>query len=203
MIKNKYVPEIVLKTVLITLMIVVFHSCSVMRQANEMKTFANCEFFLQTAENYKLAGVELEGVKKADDLSFSQVSTILLAFAKGNLPLDFTLNILVLNPNSSVAAMNKLEWILFIDDIEMTSGVLNERIEIQPNGSSKVIPVDVYFNLNNALDGKTAEALVNFGMNLTQQGERPTRLMLKAKPYIKVGGRMQDYPGYIKIKSAL
>ncbi len=191
------------RVLLLLIVFTVSYSCNVMRQANEMKTFAVCDFQIESADKFELAGVNMDGVSRADDLGFTEITSIMLAFARGKLPLEFVLNIKIQNPNPSIAAMNKLEWILFIDDIEMTNGLLNKRVEISANGGTTVLPVDISFNLNNALDGKTADALINFVMNLNKQSERPTRIMLKAKPSIKVGGKLLNYPGYIKVESEI
>jgi len=176
-------------------------SCSVMRQANELKTLAKCDFRIYNMEGATLAGVKIDDVNRMSDISLLEITKIMGAFASGNLPLDFILNIQVLNPNGSVAALNRLDWILYIDEIEMTRGILSKRIEIPPDGGMETIPVEVSFNLNQALDGKTADALVNFALNLSEKGERPTRILVKAKPTIYVSGSPIDYPGYIRIRN--
>ena len=133
------------------------------------------------------------------DLSLLEMSKIGSVLAGGTLPLTFDLIVQIRNPNQGMAAMNKLDWILILDDIEMTRGVLNERIEI-PAQSESTFPVAMNMDLVKSLSGKSGEALINFALNLTGSGSRPTQIKLKAKPAIMLGPTPIEYPGYITIK---
>jgi hypothetical protein len=95
--------------------------------------------------------------------------------------------------------MNKLDWILIIDDIEMTRGLLNQRLEI-PSNQVISFPVSMILDLMDSLNGKSGDALINFALNLSGNGSRPSRIKLKAKPTIYVGSTPVDYPGYITIR---
>lgn len=177
----------------------VLSSCSVLQQTSEIKNFAKCDFRLESISNLRMAGVNIQNKTSMSDLSFVDIAKITAAVASNSLPVHFDLDVLARNPNSAMAAMNKLDWILLIDDIEMTRGVLMERIEIQPN-SFTAFPVAMNFDLMKALSGKSGDALLNFIFNLTGSGGKPTRVKLKAKPTIMVGSTALEYPGYITIK---
>jgi hypothetical protein len=146
-----------------------------------------------------LAGVNVQNKHAISDLTIMEGAKIAGVIAGGTLPLTFDLNIGVKNPNPKLAAMNKLDWILYIDDIEMTSGVLNQRIEI-PASAVITFPVAMSLDLMKSLNGKSGDALINFALNLSGNGSRPTRIKLKAKPTIMVGTTPINYPGYITIK---
>jgi hypothetical protein len=147
----------------------------------------------------KLAGVSVQDKISLSDFSIMEMAKIAGVIAGGTLPLTFDLNMEVKNPNTGMAAMNKLDWILIIDDIEMTRGILNQRIEIPANAVSS-IPVAMNLDLMKSLNGKSGDALINFALNLAGSGTRPTRIKLKAKPSILIGASPIDYPGYITIK---
>lgn len=164
-----------------------------------MKTFAKCEFRIESAKNMRLAGVNIQDKTSISDLSITDIAKIGGAIAGGSLPLTFDLNIQVKNPNPTLAAMNKLEWILIIDDIEMTRGILNQRLEIPPNQVINT-PVSMNLDLMDSLNGKSGDALINFALNLSGTGTRPSRIKLKAKPTIYVGSTPVEYPGYITIR---
>jgi hypothetical protein len=181
------------------LLVLVFSSCSVLQQTSEMKTFAKCEFRIESARNMKLAGVNVQDKTAKSQISLTDLAKIGGAIAGGTLPLTFDLNIQVKNPNPKTAAMNKLDWILIIDDIEMTRGILNQRVEIQANMVSE-FPVAMSLDLMKSLSGKSGDALINFALNLAGTGSRPTRIKLKAKPTIMVGTTPIEYPGYITVK---
>ena len=185
-------PGIILLTFLLS-------SCSVLQQTSEIKNFAKCDFRLESISNLRMAGVNIQNKTSMSDLSFVDIAKITAAVASNSLPVHFDLDVLARNPNSAMAAMNRLDWILLIDDIEMTRGVLMERIEIQPN-SFTAFPVAMNFDLMKALSGKSGDALLNFIFNLTGSGNKPTRVKLKARPTIIVGSTALEYPGYITIK---
>lgn len=181
------------------IMAIMFSSCSVFQQTSEMKTFAKCDFRLESVSDLRLAGVNLQNKNSVSDLGFMDLTKITAAVAGGTLPMTFDLNVLARNPNPALAAMNRLDWILLIDDIEMTRGILNQRIEIPPN-SITTFPVSMNFDLMKVMSGKSGDALLNFALNLNGTGGKPTRVKLKARPTILVGTKMLEYPGYITIK---
>jgi hypothetical protein len=184
---------------IIVLLISVFTSCSVFQQTSEIAAFTKCEFRIESARNMKLGGVNIQDKHTLSDLSIMEMTKIAGIIAGGTLPLTFDLNVQIKNPNPGMAAMNKLDWILIIDDIEMTRGILNQRIEIQANNITTV-PVAMSLDLMKSLSGKSGDALINFALNLAGTGSRPTRIKLKAKPTILVGTTPIEYPGYITIR---
>ncbi|MEA3479491.1 MAG: hypothetical protein U9R60_15005 [Bacteroidota bacterium] len=172
-----------------------------MEQASELQTFSRCEFRLKSVQNIRLAGVSVQQINQISDLTLMEMARLTTAFVNKDMPFKLTLNVEVQNPNQSKAALNELEWILFIDNIEMTSGMLTQRIEIPPHGGLAVMPVSIGVDLFDVLSGESADAIINFALNLAGAGNKPTRIMLKAKPTIYVGTKAITYPGYIKIEN--
>ncbi|MCF8388373.1 MAG: hypothetical protein K9G58_00045 [Bacteroidales bacterium] len=189
------------KILLVLLMIFSLHACDVLQQAQQMYTLSKCDFRLSTIENIRLSGVNVQNKDQFSDLSLSDITQLTMAFVNKEMPLDFRLNIETKNPNQQTAALNKLDWILFIDDIEMTKGTTNQRIEIPPNGGINDLPLNINVDLFNVLSGESKDAIINFGLNLAGQGNQPTRVKVKAKPTVIVAGRSIDYPGYITINN--
>ncbi len=185
----------------IALIILLLGSCDISRQIYEMTTFSKCDFRLYTVEDMKLAGVNIQQYKSYTDLSFLDITAISTSLAKGKLPLTFTLNVQVKNPNPTTAALNKMDWILFIDEIEILQGVSDQRAEIPPNGGVSNLPLQINADLMKVLSGESGEAVSNFAFNLSGQGNRPSRIMLKIKPSIMVGNTPVSYPGYISVKN--
>ena len=183
----------------ILIVVITLNSCSVFQQTSEIATFAKCDFRIESARNMKLAGVNIQDKSSLSDLSIMDMTKIGSVLAGGTLPLNFDLNVQVRNPNPGMAAMNKLDWILIIDDIEMTRGILNERVEI-PSNNVITVPVAMSLDLMKSLSGKSGDALINFALNLAGSGSRPTRIKLKAKPSVMIGSSPIEYPGYITIK---
>jgi hypothetical protein len=181
-------------------MIIGISSCSVLKQANEMKTFAKCEFRLKSIEDVTLAGVDVTDVDQLSDLSFPEASNISMTAMQGKLPLYFKLKVEVRNPNEQKASMNRFLWDLFIDDQKITSGKVVKDIKVEPNGGISVMPIVVGVDLFEVLSGESADAVINFAMNLAGGGGAPTRLKLRAKPTIYVAMTQVDYPGWITIE---
>lgn len=178
-----------------------FNSCDILEQASQVATLTKCEFRLKSVDQMRLAGVNIQQIDQLSDLNFMDAAKITAAATSGNLPLNFTLNVEAKNPNSATAGLSRLDWILLIDDIQMVSGVNEQNVQIAANGGTSVIPLTIGINLKEALKGKSADAIANFGLNLAGAGNKPTRITLKAKPSIMVNGRSIAYPGYLTVEN--
>ncbi|MBW6492671.1 MAG: hypothetical protein K0B15_15920 [Lentimicrobium sp.] len=187
----------------VILIITIFMSgCEILNQAQQMTNLTKCEFRLSSVDQLRLAGVDIQQINQLSDLRLMDAAKITAAAASGgSLPLNFTLNVEAKNPNTAMAGLNRLDWILLIDDIEMVSGVNDQRVQIPANGGTTNIPLTIGINLKEALKGKSADAIANFGLNLAGTGNRPTRITLKAKPTIMVGSQTISYPGYLTVQN--
>ena len=165
-----------------------------------MRNFGKCSFWLRDVQDITLAGVDMQYVDQFSDLSFPETARITAAVLSGDLPLSFILNVEVYNPNPEKAIMNEFKWILFIDDIEITNGIVDRRIEVSPNGGIALLPISLSIDLFDALSGENADAIINFGFNLAGLGGEPSRIKLKAKPSVYVSGKRINYPGYITVE---
>jgi len=173
-------------------------SCS---SIDELYTLSRCEFRVVDADRIFLAGVPLEGSMDITDLDFGQLMALLSAAQAGYLPLDLHVNVEIRNPNNDLAAMNKVEWILFLDDLEMTSGIYDDRVEIPPHNGTAIASIPVSVNLNELMEGEEGLALINLAMNLSGVGDEPSRITLRAKPYILVRNTLIAYPGFFDIRT--
>ncbi|MBK6347114.1 MAG: hypothetical protein IPF68_14520 [Bacteroidales bacterium] len=186
----------------IFLMITLITGCEILDQARQVAMLSKCEFKLKTVDQLRLAGVNIQQVKKLTDLNMMDAAKITAAAVSGgSLPLNFTLNVEARNPNTNTAGLTKLDWILYIDDIQMVSGVNEQRVQIPGNGGTGIIPLSIGIDLKQALKGKSGDAIANFGLNLAGAGNKPSRITLKAKPTIMVGSQAIAYPGYLTIQN--
>ncbi|MDP4289544.1 MAG: hypothetical protein Q8908_00530 [Bacteroidota bacterium] len=189
-------------TLAILLVLFTFSSCSVVQQIQQVKNLGSCEFKLHDVQDVRLAGVSIQNKNGSTELSITDGARLAAALASNTLPLTFDLNLDVHNPNGQAAGLNRLDWILFIDDIEMVSGVNEAPVMIPSNGNA-IIPLKMNIDLRKALAGKGGQSLMNFGFNLAGANGQPTRIKLKAKPTILIGNFPVAYPGYITISSAV
>lgn len=185
------------KSLIFLSLVFVLSACT---QLQQLQNLAKCEFRLNSVENIRLAGVNIQDVKSLNQIGISDVAKLSAAYLGNNLPLDLKLNMDARNPNPTAAALSALDWIFLIDDIEMTRGITNQRFQI-PANQTTTIPLLLNFDLKKVLTGKSQNALVNFALNLAGNGNSPTRLALKAKPTIQVGAVNIPYPSYLTIKT--
>jgi hypothetical protein len=180
---------------------VVISSCTVTNQISQIATLALCDFRINSVSNVTLAGINVQTIRSMKDLTFSDAQKLLAAAASGSLPLAMQVNIDVKNPNATAAGMNRMDWILFIDDIQMTQGTVNQPLYVPANNGVASLPIGVSVDLNKVLKGKSLDAMVNFGLNLSGQGNKPTRILTKIKPTILIGKTELAYPGYINVRT--
>ena len=188
-----------MKKILFVILSGIFLSCGVARQIQEAKNFAKCEFRIRSVDGTRLGDVKIHNVKSLKDLSMKKAAEIAMLLASDRIPLSFTLNLQAKNPNAETASMNKLEWILFIDEHEMVSGVLDQKVEII-QGQVAEIPIMISTDLKEALKGKSRDAMINLAFNVAGKGDSPTHILLKVKPSIDIAGFTITYPGYIDVK---
>jgi hypothetical protein len=148
-----------------------------------------------------LAGVDVDHITNIKELTWSDAQKLMVALTKPSIPLTFQLDIDAKNPNVTTAGLTNLDYIVFIDDIQMTSGTFNQPISIPPNNGTASIPMQMTVDLKQVLQGRSADAILNFTMNLSGTGGKPTRFKVKLKPYIMVNGQPLSYPGYITVKT--
>ena len=172
-------------------------SCSILK---EVGALGKCEFKMGTLEQPVIAGIDVSKVNNFTDLSMIDMGMIGSSVLRGELPLSFTLNIEARNPNPIGAAMNRLEYMAYIDDVEIARGSIDQRVEIGAGGGTTMIPMRLTTDLVRILNKDSRAAIFNFGLNLADASNRPTRVTLKVKPTIMVGVMEIQYPGYFSVK---
>jgi hypothetical protein len=176
----------------------VFSGCaSVMQQLNAMATLSKCQFRLASVSQTTLAEIPLQnGSAQIGVMSLLKLQKV---FATGTLPLQFTLNVEVKNPNASAAGMSRVEWILLMDGNPLTNGVLVQSLSVAPNNGVGILPLQITLDLKKTLSGKSLDSMINLAKNVAGEGTQPTRLTLQVKPSMKVGGQELQYPGYVTL----
>lgn len=179
-----------------TIVILILTSCSAFK---ELISFTRCEFRMKDIQRIRLAGVNLQGKTSIGDFKISDMA-VFTRYALGNtLPLDMVLQIEAKNPNRQPAALNKVEWIAYLDDLEMMTGIVNERIVIPPDNGTGIIPLHIQLDMKRVLKSSSANAIANLALNMMNIGEKESRLTVKIKPTILIGSVTLDYPGYIRV----
>lgn len=182
------------------LIIISAFSCRSILQANRMK---DCEFEFKSFSDIEVAGTKIDGVSKLSDLNMFDAAKLAAGFMRGSLPTELVANVQITNPNKRTAAVNSLDWIVLVEENELTRGQMTERVEVAA-GSTAVIPIKIKLDLGEALKSKDKASLMNFAFNLSGRGGMmPSNVTLKVKPSISIAGANIKVPGYITVKKEI
>ncbi len=177
--------------------LIIVPGCSIL---TELTSLTKCEFSFHSAQDPSVAGINIQNKHSFSDFNFLDGQAVLSNLLKKTLPFSITANVEVKNPGVSTAAVNTIQWIAFIDDIQIAQGTISERVEVAPNGGTSIIPIRIRTDLFEYLKGDNPRTMLNFALNVVDAGNQPTRLSMKIKPSVLIGGQSLLYPGYFTIQ---
>jgi LEA14-like dessication related protein len=184
------------KLFILSLLILLVPGCAIL---TELAALTKCEFSFHSAQDPSVCGVDISTKHSFSDFSFMDGQAIAANILQGTLPFTIIANVEVKNPGTATAAVNALEWIAFIDEVQVAQGIVNDRIEVAPAGGRSIIPVSIRTDLFDYLEGDNPRTMINFALNLIDAGNQPTRLSMKIKPSVLIGGQSVYYPGFFTI----
>lgn len=174
--------------------------CGLNKQAKQIEALEKCTYEISSADSIYLAGRDISKLVKDKTLELRNIPELALALFRKNIPLKARVNLTINNPTSTEAAINQFEYIVLIKNQEIANGFVNQKVSIEPGGTSTV-PVRVNSNIYAFLsNGKTMDEILDF-IRGGESGaaERKGVVTIKIKPTIDVGGKLVKYPGYITI----
>jgi len=123
-------------------------SCNIAKQLTGTYALTQCKYDYNSIAGLTLAGINLQNVSSISSLNPLNAANLLTAFTSpsGSLPLNFTLNLDVTNSGVQTAILNGANYILEIDGIEMTQGLVNQQLHIESGGKS-MLPIAMSFDL--------------------------------------------------------
>lgn len=177
-----------------------FNQCSVNQQISQAKALGNCRYTLASADSIYLAGVDVREFQKMEDLNLARFPRLAAGLLTRNVPLDARINLDITNPTGKLAGINQLEYKVLLTGQELFNGFLNQRIEVQPGGKTRV-PIRLNTNAYNLIsDAKTRDAFTQLVQNMSgKAGTQPSKLTIRIKPTLSLGNKSINYPGYITI----
>ena len=190
--------SISLKRLLVFISIIsLVHGCAIL---SELTALTKCEFSFHSAQNPSVSGIKVNNKHSFSDFNLLDGQVILRNLLNKTLPFGITANVEVKNPGTTTAAVNSIQWIAFIDDVQVAVGTVSDRVEVAPGGGTSLIPIRIQADLFDYLKGDNPRTMLNFALNLVDAGNQPTRLSLKIKPSVLIGGQSVLYPGYFTIQ---
>jgi len=164
--------------------------CSVAK-LNRLK---KCEYKYSGISNVIVSGQKIEDLKKEKKPGFMGTSALGKLLFDNEVPVTFSVLVLVTNPNKKIAALDKIEWSALLQGKEFISGIYNQHFEVKP-GESATLSIPVSFDLKEKIMGENGAIIKKFGMVYLMNGSS-TGLSIKVRPY--VGG--VKFPEAIEIK---
>ena len=188
------------KFLLVSLLAVFSFSCDVAQQIAGTYSLTQCKYDFNSIADLRLVGVNLQTAKDLSSLNPIATANLLAAFASSSksLPLDFILNLDVKNPNAQTAILNSLSYILEIDGVQMTTGSLNERLQVAPNQTAQ-LPIAISFDLRKVMSGESKDAIQNLAFNFAGIGNQSSQVTLKLQPSLLINEQTIKTPGYIPV----
>jgi len=184
--------------------VAIFSACNVAQQLYGAYNMTQCKFDFKSISGLTVDGINLSNVNSISALNPLTLAKLVAAFSSssGSLPLNFTLNLNVSNPNPQQALLNGLSYILEIDDVQMTTGTIEQQIEVAGNGSS-VLPLTLGFDAKKVSSGQSLESLKNLIFNFAGIGSNPSNVTFRIKPNFTIGGNTFSVPSYIPVTFTL
>jgi LEA14-like dessication related protein len=182
--------------------LLIFISLLALGSCKTLMSYTNilkCDFRMESLKNPTVAGVHVHEITSSSQLSFLQAGKITTAFLSGNVPLEFMLNLEAKNPNTTEAKMAQFDWIAKIDDVQIATGTNQAEYVIPASDGTKIIPLKISVNLLDIINDESKDALINFGLNLADASDKPTRVSVQIRPTVNVGSVPVSYPGYITL----
>lgn len=166
--------------------------------AKQLVAFAKCDFDFISVDNVKVADINFSQKRKYSDFSIVDAAKLVKALTNKDFTLNLTVNVKVKNPNQRKAALGGFDYILWIDDVKMLAGTMNQAFEIE-SGQSITMPMEFSIDLLELLKGESRDKILSFGCGLAINNADASRVKLSLKPYFKNGANISKFPTYITI----
>jgi len=181
------------------LLVVGLGSCSVNKQAQQIKALEKCDYKLINASNITVAGIDVQKLIKGSNIDLSSLPSLALGYLRKDIPLRANLNLEISNPSTTLAAINNFDYIILINKQEIANGTVDQRVSIDAGQTTRV-PVQLNANIYKFLaDGNVLSDITDFVKAANGGTEKKGMVTLKIRPSIMVGGGLVKYPGYITI----
>lgn len=155
----------------------------------------NCEY------SYKsITGLTISGMNLSNGLSVTSIPKItsILSGTATSIPLNFTLNVNVKNPNESAALLHGLQYIVSVDDIEFTTGSINHTLNIA-SGQTQTLPLTIGVDLAKLMKNNSKDAVTEIAKNFLGIGSKKSNVSLQLKPTFMIGNTPVASPMYIPV----
>jgi len=179
--------------------IIVTSGCDILKQIGNAYAMTQCTYACNSVSHLSVAGIDLS--KQLSPLDLLRITPLLTGTAK-SVPMKFTMNIDITNPNGVEAGLQGMQYILSIDGVQFTTGEVNDKLSV-PALSTQMMPLSMGFDLATLLSGASKDAVVNIVKNLAGIGSAQSKVKLEIKPSFKIGNQVMTSPMFIPLEITL
>ncbi|MDR2147751.1 MAG: LEA type 2 family protein [Tannerella sp.] len=156
---------------------------------NETINLKNCEYSFRSITDVTISG------KAGSDLNFLDLISI---YNASTIPLNFTINVDVKNPNSDAASFYSLLYIIYIDDVRITDGEITDPFYVG-GGQSAILPAHISLDIKDLMETgtPTRPVMENLIMNFLDLSDTPSKITIQVKPSFKVLDITFSAPDYV------
>jgi LEA14-like dessication related protein len=183
------------KFISILLLAVTMVACDASKSLSGAYNMINCNY------NYRsISGLSISGMNLSGGLSVTNIAKItsLLSGTATSIPMNFTLNMDVNNPNQSAAMFNGMSYILNIDGVQFTTGTVNQTMNIAA-GQTQTLPLTIGVDLAQLMKSESKDAVTNIAKNFLGIGSQKSEVNLQIKPTFMIGNVPVQSPIYIPV----
>jgi len=146
-----------------------------------------CKYTYNSVSNISVSGVNLSSGSALSAINLAKLTTV-LAGNPSSIPLNFTVNMNVQNPNESAALLNKLQYQVSIDDIHFTNGTLDQVVNIA-GGATQVVPLTIGVDVASLMQNNSQSALLNIVKNIAGISGEKSTVSLSLRPTFNIAGQ--------------
>ena len=182
-------------SILVMTFLLMLSGCDITKNLQSAYNMKNCEYRYKSISNLTVSGMNI-----SNGISVLQVPQILaiLNGAANSIPLDFTLNLDVHNPNTSQAAFQALQYIIHIDDVEFTNGVLSQPFRVDV-GKTEQLPIHIGVDIATLISRNSQSAILNIVKNFIGIGSEKSNVTVQLKPTFNIGGSQVTSPVFVPV----
>ena len=155
-------------------------------------------FHIDGTSDGSLAGVDIDRLRRVEDLGALDLVRVGAAVARRRVPLRFDLHVGAQNDSANRydLRLERLEWTLVLEDRDTVSGVFDRPIVIESDGSTD-IPITVEVDLLRFFDDG-AKDLAALALRAAGAGG-PTNVRLRARPTVRTPMGPFRFPNEVTI----
>lgn len=184
------------KVLALLAIIITFFSCDAAKQqASGMYNLVKCKY------NYNsISNLSISGINASNGLSLTSIPKItsILSGNATSIPLNFTLNLDINNPNQGAALLSGMDYIISIDDIQFTTGSIDQALSIGA-GQTQTLPLTIGLDLATLMKNNSKSAITDIAKNFLGIGTKESKVSLQLRPSFKIGESKIASPLYIPV----